>query len=372
MSTSAMNMSALSVDKLVELLSTMYIRTIKAGLSPKNCVSVMLHGQPGVGKSMAICEIAKEIEDQTGKKVNITDLRLLLFNPVDLHGLPTSNADKTMAVWLKPSIFAMDESEDVINILFLDEITACSPQVSASAYSLVLDHKIAEFELPDNCFVICAGNRISDKAVSYKMSTALANRMCHIEVVSSFDSFKDFAIRSGVNEKVIGFLSFRPDYLNTFDPKNDSIAFATPRTWCMVSDILNTVDSEPENVMPLISGLVGGGIAMEFAHWCKIYHKLPNIEDIFAGRPTGSIPTQPDQLFALCSAMIAYAREHKKEYTLIGNSIYYAQAFPADFTFLLLRSYMSIEKGYLEKLKKVPEFMDFVQKKGAILNGATY
>ena len=77
----------------------------------------MLWGPPGIGKSQGVREIAGSIQAKTGKKVSITDVRLLLFNPVDLRGIPTANADKTLSVWLKPQIFQMDESEDVINIL---------------------------------------------------------------------------------------------------------------------------------------------------------------------------------------------------------------------------------------------------------------
>lgn len=64
--------------------------------------SVMLWGPPGIGKSQGVREIADNIKAKTGKKVHITDVRLLLFNPVDLRGIPTANADKTLAVWLRP------------------------------------------------------------------------------------------------------------------------------------------------------------------------------------------------------------------------------------------------------------------------------
>ncbi len=42
----------------------------------------MLWGHPGVGKSQGVREIAAEIEKQTGRDVRITDVRLLLFNPL--------------------------------------------------------------------------------------------------------------------------------------------------------------------------------------------------------------------------------------------------------------------------------------------------
>lgn len=362
-------MSTLSVDQVIGQLSKMYISVIKAGISPKVLPSVMLFGAPGVGKSDAIREVAKEIEDETGKKVNVTDVRLLLFNPIDLRGIPTANEDKTLAVWLKPQIFQMDESNDVVNILFLDELTAAPQSVQAAAYQITLDRVVGEHKLPDNCIVIAAGNRVSDKSVAYKMPKALANRLCHFEVVVSFESWKKWAIENGINEKVIGFLSFRPDYLNTFDPSKDDLAFATPRSWEMVSNILNYVDGQIENVLPAISGCVGNGVALEFQYYANVYHKLPNIEDIFKGKKV-EVPTSPDVLYALVSSMTSYARQNMDNYEMIGNSIYYAQAMPAEFTMLLVRSYMALDKNYINKLKKVPEFKDFIQKKGAILNGA--
>lgn len=118
----------------------------------------MLWGPPGVGKSQGVRQIAEHITEETGKSVAINDVHLLLFNPVDLRGIPTANADKTLAVWLKPKIFQMDESTDTVNILFLDEISAAPPSVQAAAYQITLDRSIGEHRLPDNCIVIAAGN----------------------------------------------------------------------------------------------------------------------------------------------------------------------------------------------------------------------
>lgn len=79
---------------------------------------------------------------KTGKKVEITDVRLLLLTPIDLRGIPTANEDKTLAVWLKPKIFQMDNSEDIVNILFLDEISAAPQSVQAAAYQITLDRTV--------------------------------------------------------------------------------------------------------------------------------------------------------------------------------------------------------------------------------------
>ena len=360
---------SMSVKETVGLLSKAYATVINAGRAIRNVPSVMLWGPPGVGKSQAVRQIGNEIEYQTEKKVKITDVRLLLFNPIDLRGIPTANADKTLAVWLKPQIFQMDDSDEVINILFLDEISAAPQSVQAAAYQITLDRVVGEHRLPENCIVMAAGNRTTDKSVAFKMPKALANRLLHIEIREDFDSWKEWAVRSGVNEKVVGFLSFRRNYLMNFDAADEDLAFATPRSWEMVSNLLNEVSDDADEIYPLLCGLVGSGVMAEFMTWTRIYEKLPDISDIFAGKQP-PIPDNIDALYALTSAMTAYAREHKEDMEGIENSIAYANRMPADFSAVLMRDYMYIDRDYKSRLMGVPEFARWLSSKGKILNGS--
>ena len=362
------NMPNMNINKTVELLSEMYSTVLNKHLPIKILPSIMLWGPPGVGKSQTVRQIAKEIGDTTGKKVKITDVRLLLFNPIDLRGIPTSNADKTLAIWLKPQIFQMDPSEDIVNILFLDEISAAPQSVQAAAYQITLDRVVGEHKLPENCIVIAAGNRTTDKSVAFKMPKALANRLLHIEVEGSFASWKKWAIKNGINEKVIGFLSFRQDLLMGFNASNEDLAFATPRSWEMVSNLLNNVNDNLNEMYSLISGLVGCGVAVEFRTWSKVYSQLPDIKDIFDGKMP-PVPSSPDVLYALTASMTSYAREHKDNLSQIANSIRYADMLPPDFSAMLLKDYIYIEKGYKEKLLKIPEFSRWMSNKGRLLNG---
>ena len=363
------NIPSMNVGKIVEDLSEVYSTVINQGLPLNTVPSVMLWGAPGVGKSQAIRQLAKAIEENTNKKVSVTDVRLLLFNPIDLRGIPTSNADKTLAVWLKPQIFQMDGSNEVINILFLDEISAAPQSVQAAAYQITLDRVIGEHKLPDNCIVIAAGNRTTDKSVAFKMPKALANRVLHIEVEGNFNSWKEWAIRSGINGKVIGFLSFRRNYLMGFDSSSDDLAFATPRSWEMVSKLLNHVNGDIDKMYSLVAGLVGCGVAVEFRTWAQVYHQLPDIKDIFDGKMP-PLTSNTDAMYALTSSMVAYAREHKNEIHRIANSISYANKMPPDFSAILLKDYMYIEKNYKEKLMSIPEFAIWLRSKGRLINGS--
>ena len=243
-----LNIPTLSVGDTTEILSHTYITAIKNGVSPHLIPSVMMWGPPGVGKSQAVRQIAKTIMVETGKQTQVTDVRLLLFNPIDLRGIPTANADKTLAIWLKPQIFQKDASPNIVNILFLDEISAAPQSVQAAAYQITLDRVVGEHKLPDNCIVIAAGNRVTDKSVSFKMPKALANRLLHIEIEGSYDSWNTWAVKSGINAKVLGYLASHTGKLFGFNPSNDDLAFATPRSWEMVSNLLNNVSDDVKNI----------------------------------------------------------------------------------------------------------------------------
>ena len=359
----------MTVDKLVTQLSGAYSTVIQNNLPVKTIPSVMLWGPPGVGKSQAVAQIASKIEKATGKSVHITDVRLLLFNPIDLRGIPTANADKTSAVWLKPQIFQMDDSDQIVNILFLDELSSAPQSVQAAAYQITLNRVIGEHKLPENCIVIAAGNRTTDKSVAFKMPKALANRLLHIEVTGSFASWKKWAIRSGIHDKVIGFLSFRPSYLMRFDSSSSDLAFPTPRSWEMVSNLLNSVSGNIDQMYSLIAGLVGTGVAVEFRTWEKVYRDLPCIEDIFAGKAP-ALPQNTDAMYALISSMTAYAKSHRKDIAGIANSIRYANRMPPDFSAVLMKDYQYLTDNYRETLLQIPEFVQWLNTKGRLMNGA--
>ena len=62
------------------MMSKMLSRYIDKNMINKH-PSIFIKGQPGVGKSQSIYAIAKHLEEKTYKKVYVTDIRLLLFNP---------------------------------------------------------------------------------------------------------------------------------------------------------------------------------------------------------------------------------------------------------------------------------------------------
>lgn len=192
------------------------IRTCMAAKLP-----VMLWGPPGVGKSDAIRQLGEE------QKRPVIDLRMSLLNPVDLRGVPVAKAGKTD--WWAPCFLPQSGTDSENAILFLDEMNAAPNSVQAAAYQLVLDRRVGEYVLPDGVDVIAAGNRGTDRAIVYDMSSALRNRFMHYEVVEDLDEWKDWAMKNGIRDEIVSFLNYKQDRLFYFDPKVHTRQFPTPR-----------------------------------------------------------------------------------------------------------------------------------------------
>jgi hypothetical protein len=170
-----------------------------------------------------------------------------------------------------------------IVVLFLDEMNAAPASVQAAAYQLILNRRIGKYVLPDNVVVIAAGNRESDKGVTYRMPTPLANRFIHIEMRADFEAWLDWAVNNNIHEDVVGYLSFAKQDLYDFDAKSASRAFATPRSWSFVSELLDE-PMEETTATDLVAGAIGEGLAVKFQAHRKIAGKLPNPEDVLSGK----------------------------------------------------------------------------------------
>lgn len=240
---------------------------------------IYLHGSPGLGKSELIEGLAKRF----GAKV--WDLRLALMDPSDLKGVLYFNPLLARACWSSPPDLPTKEeaAKYPMTILFLDELNSAPPMTQASAYQLILNRKVGTYELPDNCVVVAAGNRETDRGVTYKMPSPLANRLIHLYVRPDFDCWSIWALDNRIDPAVVGYLTSNKGDLFNFSPKNPGHAFATPRSWAFVSQLLGEQASEKE-LIDLVAGTVGEGIALKFNTHRKRSADMPNPTLILEGK----------------------------------------------------------------------------------------
>lgn len=356
-----MNIPSVTVDTVIELLSRLYTDAVKNGLSMKQIPTPMLWGPAGVGKSEAVVQLSHILAETSGKKTTVTDVRLLLFSPVDLRGVPVADENKKFTSWLMPRIFDMNTDDSYINILFLDELSAAPQSVQAAAYQICLDRRVGEHKLPDNCIVIAAGNRTTDQSVAFKMPKALCNRTMHFNVETNYKSWCKWAASNGIDERIIGYLGFDNSKL-CVEPSTSEMAYPTPRSWTFVSNIIKNSTGSLDDVHLLIGACVGVDTAIEFETWAASNRDLPSVEQILSGR-TSRYPSSYDALVALTSSLVCVIRSLKDKITQqeLENVCAYVLKFPKDFAMTFYNDLNSVEEIRL-KLMRCPSCQKWFSK----------
>lgn len=290
---------------------------------------VFIWGAPGIGKSSIVKEIAQKND------LAFIDLRLSLLDPTDLKGIPFFDEKNREGVWAKPS-FLPRENDESQGILFLDEINTAPPAVQASAYQLILDRRVGEYQLPEGWSIIAAGNRENDRGVVYKMPPPLANRFVHFEMEVDFEDWKAWAYSKKIDPSIIAFLAFDKEMLFTFDPTSNEKSFATPRSWEYVDTIIKS-GIPGELILDSISGAVGREGAINYISFRRVMHQLPDLFSILEGRITElEESSDPKLMMALSIGLVNLLRESNDD-SHIDNVLNFSLTLPGEYSIMLVK-----------------------------------
>ena len=315
---------------------------------------VMLWGAPGIGKSQIISQVASNHD------VEIIDIRLSQMEPSDLRGIPFKNGK--LVDWSIPSLLPDEKRHGKRGILFLDEITSAPPTVSAAAYQLILDRRLGDYVVPDGWVIFAAGNRQGDRGVTYSMPAPLANRFSHYELAVNLDDWAAWAYKNKIDERIIGFLRYRPEHLFEFDPAHNPVAFPSPRTWEFVHRALKKFDNDLVLFRQAASACVGEVAGVEITTFVEHMADLPDLDAIIKGEQV-NIPTELDLQYAICAALAGRAiaaKETNDAQKIWGNILNFARDFPQKELGVMLVSDMQRAIG--GDIFAVPEFADWAGK----------
>ena len=290
----------------VQLL-TVLEREFQAALHGQH-TPVMLWGPPGVGKSQMVAQVAER------HGMPVIDIRLSQMEPSDLRGIPF-RVDEQVE-WAVPSMLPDAERHGNQGILFLDEITSVPPSVSAAAYQLILDRRLGAYVVPDGWAIFAAGNRQGDRGVTYTMPAPLANRFSHFDVDVNLDDWVAWAYANDIDERLIGFLRFRPELLFEFDPAHNPVAFPSPRSWEFAHRALQKFGDVPDLLTGTLQACVGPAAGIELSAFVENLDKLPK---------------ETDLQYAVAAALVGRAIRARKESNaaeLYGHILDFAGSFP--------------------------------------------
>jgi hypothetical protein len=314
-----------------------YIGALKRGRRPK---PVMVWGSPGVGKTWTVDAAGRTLSKILEQEVGVYHQLTSCLEPTDIAGVPfpIDIDGETVYTNYLPPLWAWLASEEYEAhrqkkepsfvappmILFFDDIPASHFQTQTAFFKGVHEGKWGHLQQRSNVMVVAAGNRMEDNAGANDMPTALANRFLHLYANPSTDDWLSWAEGEGkIHPYTIGYMRQNKGSLNEFNTdvaNRDEKAFASPRSWEMVSDLLweGEISVTGHNVLftKTIMGIIGTGMATEFLAFMQNTTAVVPPEEIVANPKKARMPSKKnlDALHATVASLEHHIRENPKDW----------------------------------------------------------
>lgn len=303
----------MTIDKTIDLLSSIFDKEERTVM--------LLLGAPGGGKTSAVSEAAK----QAG--IELMTLALPTCEAVDLRGIPhieeSSKGKKTS--WASPL------PKSGRGVLLLDELTSAPKDVQVAAHHIVWSERGSDMCLPKGWHVVLTGNRAQDRTAYQAVAAPLRNRMTIVNIEPNVSVWRKWALAAGIEPSIIGFLEWRPELLSSKEIPADG-AFPSPRAWEMASRLIQLSGTDAQTETELLSGTIGEGATVEFSAYLRLARELPQVQSILANPDKSEVPTSPEKLYAIVSALSVWARENKSL-----EPMRYICRVPAEYGMLFIR-----------------------------------
>jgi len=284
--------NSISIGQSAELVED----CIEAGLVP------LVLGPPGTGKTAMINQVANQFN------LKLIGHNLTTSEPTDLTGFPDLDCEINgikRSTFSPPILFPL-EGDPIPEgydgwLLNLDELTSAALEVQVASHKLIHEKKVGQHKLHPACAIVATGNEIDDGNLVMDMGTAMQSRLCTLHVHVDEQEFMKYAVKSNMDYRLRGFLTWKPELIHCFDAAHDDDTFACPRTNEAMSDLLKLWPTVSPTKLPLMIGTTGPKHANALFGYCKIYGTLPSIKQLAANPLSVQIPTQPDVKFALAT-----------------------------------------------------------------------
>jgi hypothetical protein len=306
------------VEQTLMVAKPSELSEILEGLYKRGNPKPIVLGQPGSGKT-AICY-------QLAEKLHIPHytFQATLYDPTEIKGLPIYDHEKHIARFLPfEDMPSMGEG-----ILVIDDLPHAPTQTQNAFMRLILEGKAGAWDL-GKLFPIATGNRAIDRAGAKDLQTAMANRVCFLQLEVSYDDWRTWAITHGVHPSVTAYLGTPngKEWLNHFDPALQ--INATPRSWEAVSNVMYALSYNPVLMKIAMMGCVGEEATIKYSSWIKYYDKMPDLGKIVGGK--NIYPEELDVMYATVSGLVSMVKDFPKKTTIVQRLIDYSVAMPDKF-----------------------------------------
>ncbi|MFI5843954.1 AAA family ATPase [Catenuloplanes sp. NPDC051500] len=293
------------------------------GLAVSANLPVLLWGEPGIGKSATLGQLA------AGLGLPLETVIASIHEPSDFAGLPIVGDDPaTQGVPMAPPDWAVRTTAAGSGLLFFDELSSAPPAVQAALLRVVLERRVGSLRLPESVRIVAAANPPGSAADGWHLSPPLANRFVHLQwthdprvvarglsgtwpavTVPTVNEHRIPASLARARGIVAGFLAARPGLAHHLpaDAASRGGAWPSPRTWEMALRLLAfgyACDAGREAIGMALTGAIGDGPGIELLTFAEELD-LPDPDRVLARPDTFALPDRGDRQLAFLTAVVA-------------------------------------------------------------------
>lgn len=256
-----MNLTSLSYSKMIKNVANV----IKCGRTP------MIWGPPGVGKT----SLALEVGNIIGKE-KVLIIESCLYSPTDFHVAVPENGK------LVDYVYDIPENSLVV----VDDITMAEEFQMKSIIKMVFEKRLGNHTI-NNVDFIMTGNRVEDLTSSYDLLSTIKTRVVHFELKPDVEEWISWAVNNNIRKEIISFLLAHPNMF--LENPKESRTWATPRTWHILSDVINSCYSYDSRISPdrdmeaIVCGCVGNEVGSHFCNFLKYMYSFSPKEALKQG-----------------------------------------------------------------------------------------
>jgi len=264
----------------------------------KSAKTPMIWGAPGIGKTVVVHDYgkgrARDLQREfkiwhqltPGEKMElfvnpevrektyfIYDNRAASNDTTDDKGIPNITNGNYLE-WLPNMAYLIFSMPETRGILFNDELTLAPTLVQNSMYKMVHDHAVGDISFNPYIFIVCAGNRMQDKAFVQETPLPLRTRMIHFWLVEATPKAQqEYFVEIGIDRRIIGFFGAHPNLYFHYKDGSEEFTACTPRTIEFFSELLQDNNlSYPEHdeaIMDLACGALSSYVGHMFVKFLK-------------------------------------------------------------------------------------------------------
>jgi hypothetical protein len=274
--------------------------------------TILLRGQPGVGKSSILATLGREMPDYQVCYIDCANL--------DLGDLAMPVIDKeTMTTSYAPNVrFGVGKNQTRPVILMLDELGKASRPVMNMLLPTILEHRVGDVQYRTGSIILATTNFDTD-GVGDNIPAHAYNRMTVVNLANpTVDQWLEWASDNNIAPEVMAFAKQYPQVFECYadldkDDKNPYIfnpltgnvkAYCSPRSLEKASNLIKMRHVLGDALLPALAGTVGEAAARDMDALINLADQLPLFETIVRDPLNAKIPSSAGALFIL-SFMLA-------------------------------------------------------------------